>query len=100
MEAPDEVSDSQLVRFVLFTEDGQVSARLPLIIERPPAVAPATPSLLEQRPTEIALGGLLAIALIVGYLIYRRAREGGGARFDKERLEYAKSVMKTARVKD
>ena len=88
---PVDTVESQLVRFVLFTDDGQVSARLPIVMT-PEAAGPSEAAALaiQVRPGDVAIGGVLAIALIVGYLFLRGS--GGGPKFSEERLEYAKSL--------
>ncbi|MFA6035562.1 MAG: hypothetical protein WC759_01235 [Candidatus Micrarchaeia archaeon] len=98
LKAPENAAqDSQLVRFLLYTDDGQVSARLPLVLEK--GSEPGTSAAIAVKPGDAAMAGMLLLALILGYALYQRRGGGGGAQFDKERLEYAKSVMKTVKLK-
>ncbi|MDO8340243.1 MAG: hypothetical protein Q7T16_06320 [Candidatus Burarchaeum sp.] len=97
---PEDAVESQLVRFVLFTDDGQVSARLPIVMTSEAAAPPAASQLaISVRPGDVALAGVMAIMLIFGYLFLRRRGEGrGGAQFSEERLEYAKSLRKLVKT--
>jgi len=94
---PENVQESQLVRFLLYTDDGQVSARLPIVI-MPTMTTPAQAAALTIKPMDVAIGGLLAIALIFAYMFYRRREEGGGVSFSKERLDYARSLKRLVKT--
>ena len=68
-----------------------MSARLPLIVTRPFEPSPAAAAI-SIKPQDVTMAGLLAIALIFGYMFYKR-REGG-SKFNKERLEYARTLRR------
>ncbi|RLG20128.1 hypothetical protein DRN67_00805 [Candidatus Micrarchaeota archaeon] len=91
---PEDALESQLVRLLVFTDDGQVSARLPIVVLQPAEAPPPSAALISLKPADVTMLGLLIIALVVGYLLYNRRRDGGGASFNEERLEYARSLKK------
>ncbi|VVC02662.1 NPCBM-associated, NEW3 domain of alpha-galactosidase [Candidatus Burarchaeum australiense] len=94
----DAPASSHLLQFLLYTDSGQVSARLPIVIA--PTAGELAAAAITVKPTDAALVGILLIALIFAYLLYARRREGGGSSFSEERLEYAKSLSKLVKTED